>query len=161
MKRILTATAIAATLAAGNAQAAQATQPFNVVITLASTCTLSAVADLTFAYTSMQAGSVNALGGGFSVTCTTSLPYSFALVQGTPAGPFTPPFATSIPSVTDNAVQLNYSLGLSATTGIGNGAAQNYGVTGLMAGGQVGTCNSASCVNTGSTNKTHTLILNY
>src|SRR6185295_6441997 len=109
MKRILTATAIAAALTAGNAQAAgQATSGFNVTINLTSACTVTAPTDVVFAYTSLQSGASAATGGAFSVSCTTSLPYTLALQAGT-----TPPFnsvATTIPSITDNVVQLTYSL---------------------------------------------------
>ena len=109
MKRILTATAIAAALAAPNAQAGSTSGTFNVNVTLTSACTLSAVTNLAFAYTSLQAAVANATGGGFSVSCTNSLPYTFGLQSGN--GAATPPGASTI-SVTDNAVNLDYSLGL-------------------------------------------------
>jgi spore coat protein U domain-containing protein, fimbrial subunit CupE1/2/3/6 len=160
MKRILTATAVAAALAAGNAQAAgQATSGFNVTINLTSACTVTAPTDVVFAYTSLQAGASSATGGAFSVSCTTSLPYTLALQAGT-----TPPFnsvATTIPSITDNVVQLTYSLGLSGTSGVGSGVAQNFNVTGNMNGNQAGTCASATCDNLTSTNRRQTLIVNY
>ena len=158
MKRIIAATAVAAALAAGNAQAGSTSGQFNVNVTLTSACTVSAVTDLAFAYTSLQAGAAGATGGGFSVACTNSLPYTFGLQSG--AGAATPPGAATI-SVTDNAVNLGYSLGLSAAGGTGSGASQAYSVTGSMAGSQAGTCAAASCTNAGATNKTHTLILNY
>ena len=158
MKRILTATAIAAALAAGNAQAGSTSGTFNVNVTLTSACTLSAVTNVAFAYTSLQAAVANATGGGFSVSCTNSLPYTFGLQSGN--GAATPPGAATI-AVTDNAVNLNYSLGLSAAGGTGNGAAQAYSVTGTMAGSQSGTCATASCTNAAATNKIHTLIVNY
>jgi len=158
MKRILTATAIAAALAAGNAQAGSTSGQFNVNVTLTSACTLSAVNNLAFAYTSLQGGASTATGGGFSVSCTTSLPYTFGLQSGN--GAATPPGAATI-SVLDDAVNLNYSLGLSAAGGTGNGAAQAFSVTGTMAASQAGTCAAASCTNAAATNKTHTLIVNY
>jgi spore coat protein U-like protein len=158
MKRILTATAIAAALAAGNAQAGNTSGTFNVNVTLTSACTLSAVTAVDFAYTSLQGAVANATGGGFSVSCTNSLPYTFGLQAGN--GAATPPGAATI-AVTDNAVNLNYSLGLSAAGGTGNGAAQAFSVTGTMAGSQAGTCAAASCTNAAATNKTHTLIVNY
>ena len=158
MKRIIAATAVAAALAAGNAQAGSTSGTFNVNVTLTSSCTLAAVTDLAFAYTSLQAGAATATGGGFSVSCTTSLPYTFGLQAGNAAP--TPPGGATI-SVTDNAVNLNYSLGLSAAGGTGNGLAQPFSVTGTMAGSQAGTCAVASCTNAAATNKTHTLIVNY
>ena len=158
MKRIIAATAVAAALAAGNTQAGQTSGQFNVNITLNSVCTLSAVTDLAFTYTSLQAGPSGATGGGFSVSCTTTLPYTFGLQSGN--GAATPPGAASI-LITDNAVNLDYSLALSAAGGTGNGVAQNYSVTGTMAASQAGTCATASCTNAAATNKTHTLIVNY
>ena len=159
MKKILTATAVAAALAAGNAQALNDSKQFNVNITLTSVCTVSSVADLAFAYTSLQATPVSATGGGFTVTCTNALPYTFGLQAG--AGPATPPGAASVP-VTDNAVNLLYTLSLSNPGGTGNGLVQNYSVKGDMGANQSGTCNNnVSCNNTGATNKIHTLIFNY
>jgi spore coat protein U-like protein len=158
MKRLIATTLVAAALAAGNAQAASTSGTFNVSITLTSACTMSAVSDLAFAYTSLQAGAAAAAGGGFSVTCTNSLPYTFGLQAG--SGAATPPGAATI-AVTDDAVNLGYTLGLSAAGGSGNGAVQPYSVTGSMAGSQAGTCSAASCTNAGATNKTHTLIINY
>jgi spore coat protein U-like protein len=158
MKRIITATAVAVALAAGHAQAGNTSGQFNVNVTLTSACTLSAVTDLAFAYTSLQGGPANATGGGFSVACTNSLPYTFGLQAGITAA--TPPGAPTI-SVIDDAVNLGYSLGLNAAGGTGNGASQAYSVTGTMAGNQAGTCSAASCTNGSATNKRHTLILNY
>ena len=158
MKRLIATTLVAAALGAGNAHAGSTSGQFNVNITLTSACTISAVTDVAFAYTSLQAGAAAGTGGGFSVTCTNSLPYTFGLQVG--SGAPTPPGAATI-SVTDDAVNLGYSLGLSAAGGTGSGAVQPYSVTGSMAGGQAGTCAAASCTNAGATNKTHTLIVNY
>jgi spore coat protein U-like protein len=158
MKRLITASLVAAALVSGTAQAGSTSGTFNVSITLTSACTLSAVSDVTFAYTSLQAGAQPGAGGGFSVTCTDTLPYTFGLQSG--SGAATPPGAATI-SVTDDAVNLAYTLGLSAAGGSGNGVAQAYSVTGTMAGGQAGTCSAASCTNATATNKTHTLIVNY
>jgi spore coat protein U-like protein len=158
MKRLIAAGLVAAALASGNTQAGSTSGQFNVNVTLTSACTMSAVSDLAFAYTSLQAGAATATGGGFSVTCTDSLPYTFGLQSG--SGAATPPGAATI-SVTDNAVNLGYTLGLSAAGGTGNGAVQSYSVTGTMAGNQAGTCTAASCTNAAATNKTQTLIVNY
>lgn len=158
MKRLIAASLVAAALASGNAEAGNTSGTFNVNITLTSACTLSAVTDLAFAYTSLQTGAATATGGGFSVTCTNSLPYTFGLQAG--SGAATPPGASTV-SVTDNAVNLGYTLGLSAAGGTGNGGAQAYNVTGSMGANQAGTCASASCANAAATNKTQTLIVNY
>ena len=158
MKRLITAGLVAAALGAGNAQAGSTSGQFNVNVTLTSSCTLSAITALDFAYTSLQGGASTATGGGFTVRCTDTLPYTFGLQSGT--GAATPPGASTI-SVTDNAVNLGYTLGTSAAGGTGNGVVQSYSVTGTMAGNQAGTCSGASCTNGSATNKTHTLILNY
>ena len=158
MKRLIAASAVAVALASPSVHAGSTSGQFDVNITLTSACTMSAVTAVDFAYTSLQAGAATATGGGFSVTCTNSLPYTFGLQSGN--GAATPPGAATI-SVTDSAVNLGYTLGLSAAGGAGNGAAQSYGVTGTMAGGQAGTCAAASCTNAAATNKTHTLIVNY
>lgn len=158
MKRLIAASAVAAALASASVHAGNTSGQFNVVITLTSACTLSAVNAVNFAYTSLQGAAATGTGGGFSVTCTNSLPYTFGLQSG--SGAATPPGAATI-SVTDNAVNLGYTLGLSAAGGTGNGAAQSYSVTGSMSANQAGTCAAASCSNAAATNKTNTLILNY
>ncbi len=131
---------------AGAANAATATGNFNVNITLTSVCQLTGPADLNFTYTSFQVGAATGAGGAFSVKCTNSLPYTIALDST---------------SVTDDAVNLAYTLALSAAGGTGNGAAQNYSVTGSMAASQAGTCAVASCTNAAATNKQRTLTITY
>ena len=158
MKRLIAAMIAAAGLAAAPAQAQSTSGQFDVTITLTAACTLSAVADVAFAYTSLQGGVANATGGGFSVTCTNNLPYAFGLQAGT--GAAVPPGAATI-NVTDDAVNLAYQLALSAAGGTGSGAAQNYSVTGSMAASQGGTCAAASCTNAAATNNRHTLIVSY
>ena len=132
-KRIALAAALAA-LAAGisTAQAGTATGNFNVTVNLTSACLItSGPADVAFTYTSFQAAAATATGGGFSVQCTSTLPYTMSLdaTSGTVSG-------------------LNYSLALSATTGTGSGVAQSYSVTGSMVSGQGGTCALGSCSGT-------------
>ena len=141
------------------AAAQTASGQFDVNITLTSGCSLSAITAVDFAYTSFQAGVSNATNGGFSVSCTTNLPYTFGLQVG--SGAATPPGAATIGPITDDAVNLQYSLALSAAGGNGSGAAQAYSITGTMASGQAGTCAGASCTNVAATNNTHTLIVNY
>jgi spore coat protein U-like protein len=119
---------------------------------------LSAITAVAFTYTSLQGAVQNGTAGGYTVTCTNSLPYTFGLQAGT--GAATPPGAATI-TVTDNAVNLQYVLGTSAAGGTGNGAAQSYNITGTMAANQSGTCGVASCTNAAATNKTQTLILNF
>ncbi|HKW39528.1 MAG TPA: spore coat protein U domain-containing protein [Burkholderiales bacterium] len=152
----------AVALGAGVAEAANTSGTFNVNITLTSACQLGAVTPVAFAYTSGQAAVSNATGGGFSVSCTNTLPYTFGLQAGN--GAATPPGTATI-NVTDNGVNLAYQLNLSAAGGTGNGASQAYSVGGTMAGAQAGTCALASCTNTAgataSTNNVQTLIVNY
>jgi len=159
-KKLALAVAALGALALGTdvAQAAAGSQQFNVSINLTSTCTLGAVTPVAFSYTSLQGGSQAGTGGNFSVTCTNTLPYTFGLQAGTAAA--TPPGTATI-NVTDSAVNLNYTLGTNATGANGNGAAQNFNVTGTMGANQSGTCGTGSCTNGAATNAIQTLILNY
>jgi len=159
MKKLILAAALVSGLgvSAWMAQAASTSGTFNVNVTLNSTCSLSAVTALDFTYTSFGSAAT-ATGGGFTVTCTNSLPYTFGLQTG--SGAASPPGAANI-TVTDNAVNLQYTVATSAAGGTGSGSAQSYNVTGTMAAGQSGTCATGSCTNTTATNKTQTLILNF
>lgn len=157
---ILAAVVSVAALVAPAAQAQTFTSgQFTVAITLNSTCALGAITDVSFTYTSNQVAAANAGGGGFNVTCTNNLPYTFYLQAGTAAP--TPPFSVTTINVTDAALNLNYDLALSAAGGTGNGAAQGYSITGTMAGSQPGTCGGASCTNGTSGNRIHTLIVDF
>jgi len=160
MKKLAVAVAAlgAVAIGSGEAQAANTTGTFNVSITLTSTCTLGTVGAVNFAYTSAQGGAQAGTGGAFNVTCTNQFPYTFGLFAGATGA--TPP-GTSTIAVLDNAVNLNYTLGLSAAGGTGSGSAQSYNVTGTMGANQSGTCTTASCTNGASTNNVQTLILNY
>ena len=158
MKKLILAAALVSGLGvnAWMAQAASTSGTFNVNITLNSTCSLSAITALDFTYTSFGSAAT-ATGGGFTVTCTNSLPYTFGLLAGTGGSGA----GTSTITVTDNAVNLQYTVGTDTAGGTGNGAAQSHSVTGTMAAGQSGTCVSASCPNTSATNKTQTLVLTF
>jgi spore coat protein U-like protein len=159
MKRLILAAVVsAAALVAPAAQAQSTSGTFNVNVTLTSGCTLSAITDVSFAYTSLQGGVSNAAGGGYTVTCTNNLPYTFGLQAGT--GAPTPPGTATI-NVTDAVLNLDYTLGTNAAGGTGSGAAQAYNITGTMAAGQAGNCATGSCNNAASGNRTHTLIVNY
>ena len=129
-KRIALAAAFAALFAGiPAAQAATATGNFNVTVNLTSVCTIaSGPADVAFTYTSFQAGAATATGGGFSVQCTNTLPYTM-----------------SLDATSGTVIGLNYTLALSAASGTGNGASQAYSITGSMASGQGGTCALGSC----------------
>jgi hypothetical protein len=85
--------------------------------------------------------------------CTNTMPYKIGFTNtATPA---------TTDAVTDDAVNLAYTLGLSATTGTGSGVDQAYTVTGTMAAAQAGTCLTATCTNTAATNKTRTIYVVY
>ena len=139
------------------AQAASTSGTFNVNVALTSSCSLSAITALDFTYTSFGVAAT-ATGGGFTVSCTNTLPYNFGLQAG--SGAAVPP-GTATVTVTDDAVNLQYTVGTNAAGGTGNGAAQSHNVTGTMPSGQSGTCATASCTNAAATNKTQTLILNF
>jgi spore coat protein U-like protein len=161
MKRLfLAAVFLVTALVAPAAQAQTFTSgQFNVMVTLNSGCSLGAIGDVTFAYTAFQGVASNAGGGGFNVTCTNGLAYTLGLEAGTTVPP-TPPGAATI-NVIDQALTLSYTLGLSAAGGTGTGLAQAYNVTGTMGAGQAGNCGAGSCNNNLSTNRTHTLIVDF
>jgi spore coat protein U-like protein len=119
---------------------------FSISITSITNCTLTAPPSLAFNYTSFQ-GAAATPSANFSINCTTGLPYTIALDN---TGP-----------ITDNAVNLTYSLGLSAAGGAGTGVNQTYQVTGTMAGGQSGVCATLPCNNSLATNKTRTITVTY
>jgi spore coat protein U-like protein len=119
---------------------------FNVVFITNPTCSMTPVPNLTFNYTSFQ-GAAALASANFTVTCSDWLPYSMALDN---AGP-----------IIDSAVNLTYSLSLSATDVIGTGLAQGHSVNGTMPAGQSGNCGAAFCTNAASSNKTRTLTITY
>lgn len=119
---------------------------FNVVFITNPVCTMSPVPNLTFNYTSFQ-GAPALASANFTVTCSDWLPYTMALDN---VGP-----------IIDDAVNLTYSLSLSATDVIGTGLAQSHSVNGTMPAGQSGNCAGAFCTNAAATNKTRTLTITY
>jgi spore coat protein U-like protein len=149
MKKIsLLVAALFSGLASVPAQAATTTGTFNVDISLTSACEITTVPTVAFTYTSFQVGAAAAAVGAGSVRCTNTLPYSVAL---------------SPVSATDTTTNLAYTLTLGTAGGTGNGAGQAINVSGTMAGGQAGTCNSslAACTNTPDASNLHTLTITY
>ena len=149
MKKLLSLFALAmVSVATLPVQAATATGTFDVKINLTSACVYAKTADLQLNYTSFQAvAATQTTSGAFTVQCTNTLPYTMAL---------------DTLSVTDQALNLAYTLVLSAAGGTGSGTAQPYTVTASMAAGQSGTCaTTAVCANTTSTNKLRTLTITY
>jgi spore coat protein U-like protein len=159
MKRLIFAAVVsAAALVAPAAQAQLASGQFNVVVTLTAGCSVGAIGDVTFTYTSLQPGAATAAGGAFNVRCASSLPYNLSLQAGTavPAAPGTPTI-----NVTDADLNLDYTLSLSAAGGTGDGTPQAYTVSGTMPGLQAGTCAGGTCNNNSSANRRHTLIVDF
>lgn len=157
MKKLLSIAALSlltlSSLLTAPLQAATASGQFNVVINLTSKCEINttnaatgAVIDpLTFTYTSFQLAAATA-STAFNVRCTNSLPYTMALSNS---------------GVTDDVVNLAYTLALSAASGTGTGTNQAFSVNGTMALGQAGTCATATCTNALATNRTKTLTITY
>jgi len=125
---------------------ATAVAGFAINLTTLTSCTLTPPTNLTFNYTSFQ-GAAATPSANYTVNCTTGLPYTMALDN---VGP-----------ITDNAVNLTYTLGLSAAGGTGTGATQTFSVNGNMAAGQAGSCGAALCTNAAATNKTRTITVTY
>ncbi len=134
------------------AQAASDSTSVTVTINLTSKCVFGAVAPVVFNYTSFGAA-VTATGGAFNMKCTNTMPYKLGFTNA--------PTPAVNDSVTDDAVNLDYTLGLSAATGTGSGLDQAYAITGSMALGQAGTCLTGSCTNAAATNKVRTLYVVY
>ena len=156
----LTLLVFAATIGNSIAQSPQS-QQFTVVINLTSACTLSAVPNVVFNYTSFQGGAAAATNGaGFTVRCTNGLDYDLGLQSGN--GVAAPPGSATLVGIVDDAVNLTYDLGLSAATAqTGTGNNQTFSVTGTMAANQGGTCATATCDNSLATNRIHTLIVSW
>ena len=140
-------------LSVAPAQAANESATVNVTINLTSKCVFGTIAPVAFTYTSFQGTASTATGGTFNMKCTNTMPYKIGFTNA------------ALPAindvVTDDAVNLAYTLGLSATTGTGSGVDQAYTVTGTMAAAQAGTCLSATCDNNSATNKTRTIYVVY
>ncbi len=161
MKKILSlvAAALVMGLSSLSAQAAtnNVTGTFNVTINFTSACTVNTgTLAPSFSYTSNQATPAP-IGGnlGYSVTCTSGVPYTMALDAGGTSytGTFTAPTGT----YTNSASTLQYSLTLPAAVA-GTGAAQSYTLSGNMAPLQAGACTTlGGCVFT----DTHTLTITY
>ena len=151
MKKLLSLLALAmVSVATLPVQAATATGNFDVNINLTSACIYTKTSDVAFSYTSFQAtAQAQTTAGGLTVKCTNLLPYTLALDT---AG-----------SYTDLAVNLAYTLALSAAGGTGNGADQTYSVTGSIPANQSGNCATlgGACNNSSSTNKQRTLTISY
>jgi hypothetical protein len=154
MKNLIFATILGlAAILFAPAHAASDSASATVTINLTSKCVFGTVAPVVFAYTSFQAALATATGGTFNMKCTNTMPYKMGFTNA--------PTPAVSDAVTDDAVNLAYTLGLSATTGTGSGVDQAYAVSGSMALGQAGTCLTAACTNAAATNKVRTLYVVY
>lgn len=104
-----------------------ATGTLGVTIVTPASCSLTTPpGNIVFNYTAF--GAVVNASTSFGVTCTSFLPYSFALdaTSGTLLG-------------------LGYTLSLPASAATGSGAEQTFAIDGTMAAGQAGTCGAGTC----------------
>lgn len=124
MNKQLKLLAAAAALAlAPTANAVDITGNFNVTVTLTPVCSITAgPANVTFTYTSFQAGAAASAGGGFTVACTQNLSYSMTLDA--------PP--------TGLVGGLAYTIAAPAGAFTGTGVGVNHTISGSIAGGQGG-----------------------
>jgi len=114
--------------------------PVNVTVRTDNWCQIQVTpGPVAFTYTSFQVGAA-AASSGYGIRCTTALPYTMALD------------ATS-----GSLLGLTYNLALSNASSVGTGLTQNFSINGTIAGGQAGTCASASCTG----NQTRTLLLSW
>lgn len=116
------------------------TSTFPVQIMVSPACQFSTPpGTIAFAYTSFQGTSASA-STPFAVLCSNGLPYTLSLDSGG-----------------GTLLGINYTLALSATAATGTGLSQAYTVNGSIAGGQAGTCATATC----SASQVHTLTITY
>jgi spore coat protein U-like protein len=116
------------------------TNAFSVTVITTNSCQLSTPpGNMNFTYTSFQAAAA-AANTTFQARCTSAFPYTLALdaTSGTLLG-------------------LNYTLSLSAAGATGTGVVQSFTISGSIAGGQAGTCASATC----NGSQTRTLTVSY
>jgi hypothetical protein len=134
-------------IAAPGTHATTATNTFNVSISLTSVCEITTVpAAASFTYSSFQTSAAT-FSDSFNMRCTNTLPISSVTLDQT--------------SVTDSATNLAYTLALGTIPSAGTGATQTISITGTMPSGQAGTCASANCTNSSSSNKQRTITVTY
>lgn len=146
LKKLAASSIAAATMFAvtTGAQAANVSNPFNVIINLTSACTVSIPANITLNYT---AGGAAATGTtSTNVKCTNTLPYTLSMNGLVGAGNYGP--------ITDAPTGLDYTLSFSAAgtggadvVGAGTGLAVAVTIGANIAAGQMGTCLLGTCNN--------------
>ena len=147
MKKLLTIAALAsAALIANTAHATAATGSVSLGVNLTSVCKVSSVPAPAFTYASFQATAAT-FSSTFQIMCTNTLPISSIALDQT--------------SVTDSSTNLAYTLSLASVPTAGTGVAQTVTLNGSMPADQAGTCATATCVNTSSTNKSRTVTITY
>ncbi|SHL97708.1 spore coat protein U domain-containing protein [Rhizobacter sp. OV335] len=158
MKNVLLTALLGLGLAAHGSAFATDSPPqnFTVTVNLTPACALGTVGGIAFNYTGAQATPATGSGGGFTLLCTTNLPYSFTLDADSGSSG-----TATARTYTDNATQLAYTL-TTPVAGTGTGASQGLSLSATMAANQAGSCPSATaCDNTASTNRTRTLTVTY
>jgi spore coat protein U-like protein len=116
------------------------TASFGVSIDVAAACQITVPpGDLNFTYTSFQVAAA-AANTTYAVRCTNLHAYSMALDANS-----------------STLLGLNYTLSLSSANATGTGLSQTFTINGSIAGGQSGTCATASCSGT----ETRTLTVTY
>ncbi|TFZ06536.1 hypothetical protein EZ313_07845 [Ramlibacter henchirensis] len=116
------------------------TATFVPAVTLQDFCRLSTPpGNMALSYTSFS-GSAATASTNFGVQCLDATAYSMA-----------------VDAASGSALGLTYTLGLSSSNGVGNGAEQTHTINGSIAAGQSGTCAVASC----SATQQRTLTITY
>jgi spore coat protein U-like protein len=146
-------------MSATAAQAGSANASFDTTITLTSGCILGAISNVVVAYTSFSTTPVTTVGTSASITCTAGLPYTASLDLGSSGDDS---LGNGRVVYVDPVLNLSYRLTLSgpsfvsaaapnaaAMTRTGNGLANTLNIDVRLNAGLAGTCNAATCVNTG------------
>lgn len=128
---------VTVSLSYGSNNTAATPVPLSVQISTVPTCVFSAPpGTVAFSYTAFSPVPATA-STTFAALCSTTLPYTMALTDanGLPAGLQTSGVVAG----------LQYTLTLSASSGVGSGSAQFYTIQGTMPAGQAGTCSGGTC----------------
>jgi spore coat protein U-like protein len=117
-----------------------ATNTFPVSIATPASCNVTTPPGNVAFGTYVAMGSAVNASTNFTVTCTTYLPYTMSLDQGSGV-----------------IAGLQYQVSLSTTSASGNGAPQTHSINGTVPAGQAGSCTGATC----SGSQTRTLTITY
>lgn len=155
--RLITAAGLAALLSFASHAQTQ-TPTFNVNITLTPTCQTTTVNPINITYVGFDTA-ISFTGGDFSLTCTNTMPYTFALDAGTGG-------TATAREYTDQATNFEYTLATPTSSNTGTGTAQTKQITPSKTAATAfnfscSNNNATGCTNTASTNKTRTLTISY